>query len=143
MSSEIASDDAVVQEQDQRPLVVNHPKLTFPDGDIVLLSAVDSKTSKSSRYRVHKHILAVHSSVSKDLFDNCTSSDDPELKLDDAATTLESLLLYMYADGKSIHTPTYTNLRDDKGLKSAFDAILLADKYAVHNFETVLLSSVM
>ena len=142
MSSETVSNDAIVQKQDQQVLVVDHPELTFPDGDIVLLSAVDPKTRRQTKYRVHRHILRIHSSVFKDLFSSCISTGIPEVTLDDTARVLESLLSYIYADGKNIYTPTYASLFDyQDNIGPVLEVVSVADKYAVHNLENFLLSS--
>ena len=110
-------------------LFVNHPELYFEDGNIVLsasctldkekwgnnnllsslarggLSAADAD-HLGFRFRVHKSILAMHSTVLKDMLllpqgedRHIEESDIKEVDMPDSAEQIEAMLDMMYGKG--------------------------------------------
>ena len=129
---------------------VNHLHLFFNDGDISLLSALDSKAKRQTRFKVHQSILSLHSSVFADMFDSSTGSKGATVQLDESASAIESLLSYIYngtaeySGTAGIRTPTFTSLctrkqsTSDSYLQAVIEVLLAADKYDVRNLQVFL-----
>lgn len=77
--------------------VIDHPTLSFPDGNINLLSDRDPQSRQRTSFLVHKEILSVHSSVFRDMFSNPGVGEAARsvCKLEESSGALVSLLSYM------------------------------------------------
>ena len=75
-----------------------HPKLWFPDGDLVLSAPVLGSPVKLILYRIHRFIVTQNLPVLSDRLDSSLKDNDAdiELALPDTADLIDILLLFLY-----------------------------------------------
>lgn len=85
------------------PALEHHNSLYLEDGSICLTSALPDSPSPRTVFRVHKSLLARHSSVFKDMFALPTDIGDqdqheglPLVIMQDHTNDIEALLLALY-----------------------------------------------
>lgn len=126
------------------PAIVDHHLLSFQDADLILISAPDVETKQQTRFKVHKDVLCVYSSVFRDMVDS--SRSHCAVSLQDSATAITSLSYMHSATVPDLDTPTIANLRTmhgvARGIEMAVEAMLVADKYNIRNMQEFLEESV-